>query len=180
VASFANGWAPPGITLNPGEGAFLQSPTNFSLTFTGTPHVPVLPVIIPAGQTYLLSRQTAATATPEQIVGTNLPPGAKVWQWTGSGYRIFTFDEFDLTWQPATPSVAVGESVWIAPAGGSLPPNPPPFITQVPRSLSVPVGSNAVFSVVLSTASSATVQWFKEFTAIPPSTTFIFPPWRQL
>ena len=37
------------VTLNPGEGAVLRSPTNFTLTFTGTPHVPVLPVSIPSG-----------------------------------------------------------------------------------------------------------------------------------
>ena len=44
---------PPGIswpstaTLNPGEGAILYNPQSpYSLTFTGTPHVPVLPVTV--------------------------------------------------------------------------------------------------------------------------------------
>src|SRR5258708_32886319 len=45
-------WVPNSITLNPGEGAILQSPTRFNLTFTGRPHVPVLPVTIPSGQAY--------------------------------------------------------------------------------------------------------------------------------
>src|SRR4029077_9470850 len=36
-------WVPPTVTLAPGEGALLQSPNSFSLTFTGTPRSPVLP-----------------------------------------------------------------------------------------------------------------------------------------
>src|ERR1700722_898138 len=51
-------WTPSNIPLNPGEGAFFQSPTNFTVTLTGAPHTVVLPVTIPGGAAYLLARQT--------------------------------------------------------------------------------------------------------------------------
>src|ERR1044071_7321547 len=51
------GWSPP-ATLSPGEGAILYIPqSDYALTFTGTPHVPVLPVTFYPGLN-LLSRQT--------------------------------------------------------------------------------------------------------------------------
>ena len=119
-------WMPGDITLSPGEGAFLQSPTNFSLTFTGSPHVPVLPVTIPAGACYLLSYQTNAVATPEEIVGTNLPAQTLVYKWTGSAYQVFTKGAPAGGWIPSAPTTAVGEAVWIAPAGGLFTPPPAP------------------------------------------------------
>jgi hypothetical protein len=119
------GWVPDNLTLSPGEGAILDSPTGFTITFTGTPHVPVLPVTIPAGQAWLLSRQTNAPGTPEQILGANLPAGAQAWLWTGNNYVVSSFDDLDLVWLPSTPVARVGEAMWIAPAGGS-PQLPPP------------------------------------------------------
>lgn len=47
----------PSLTLSPGEGAFLLSPTSFTLTFTGVPHVPVLPVVMQPNLAYLLARR---------------------------------------------------------------------------------------------------------------------------
>src|SRR5208282_3461539 len=82
-------WQPSTLTLNPGEGAFFQAPTNYHLTFRGAPPVPVLPVTIPSGSVYLLSRQTNDVGNYTHIVG--LPPtkGAKVYESTGSGYSTF-------------------------------------------------------------------------------------------
>jgi len=116
----SNAWSLPTVTLNPGEGAFFQSPSNFTLTFTGTPHVPVLPVTIPSGACYLLSRQTNDVGTFTNIVGVPPPDKAQVFQWTGSGYQVFTFSRGG--WIPSEPTAAVGEALWIQPAGGSGPP----------------------------------------------------------
>jgi uncharacterized repeat protein (TIGR03803 family) len=108
----------PSLTLSPGEGAFLLSPTSFTLTFTGVPHVPVLPVVMQPNQAYLLSAQTPTNATPEDIVGGPLPPGAAAYTYNGA-YTVFYFDEFDSVWLPSTPVAGVGTAMWIAPAGGS-------------------------------------------------------------
>jgi hypothetical protein len=122
-------WVPALVTLKPGEGAFFQSPTNFTLTLTGQPHVPVLPVSIPNGTCYLLSRQTNEVGDYANIVGVNPSGGETVYMWNGSNYTTFFNDQFGAGWSPAAPQVPVGAAVWIAPAGGSpaiLPTNPPP------------------------------------------------------
>jgi len=129
------GWTPTQLTLEPGEGAFLQSPTNFALRLTGTPHVPVLPVSIPSGVTHLVSRQTNAPGTFETIVGTAPSDGAMVFQWNGTSYHVFTYDSAFGGWVDGSgntlpdPTAAVGEAMWIAPGGGS-PASPPanPFV----------------------------------------------------
>lgn len=111
-------------TLKPGEGAFLQSPTNFNLTFSGTPHVPVLPVSIPGGSCYQLSRQTNAIGTYDTIIGAAPAGGEAVYKWNGVGYSGYYYDDLTLEWAPDEPSVAVGEAVWISSPGG---PTPPPL-----------------------------------------------------
>jgi hypothetical protein len=124
-ASFFDVWTelPASITLSPGEGAFLQSPTDFTLTITGHPHVPVLPVSIPAGATYLLSRQTNDVGTYENITGTSPVAGATVYTWNGAAYNMDYYDP-DFGWASGTgPMVAVGEAIWIRPAGNGTPPN---------------------------------------------------------
>jgi hypothetical protein len=124
-ASFFDVWTelPASITLSPGEGAFLQSPTDFTLTITGHPHVPVLPVSIPAGTTYLLSRQTNDVGTYENITGTSPVAGATVYTWNGAAYNMDYYDP-DFGWASGTgPMVAVGEAIWIRPAGNGTPPN---------------------------------------------------------
>ena len=119
-------WMPNSLKLNPGEGAFLQSPTSFSLVFRGTPHVPVLPVAIPSGGSYLLSRQTNDVGTYDNIVGTAPVDGAQVWKWNGASG---TYDPYQYTgglgWDPTGPTTGVGEAVWIS-AGGVPPPTAPP------------------------------------------------------
>jgi hypothetical protein len=114
------------ISLNPGEGAFFQSPTNFTLTFRGTVHVPVLPVSLPSGSCYLLSRQTNDMGTYTNIVGTSPVNKTKFIQWNPSsqGYTTAVFESG--TWTiggAAGPTVPVGQAVWIS-NGGALPPIP--------------------------------------------------------
>jgi RHS repeat-associated protein len=113
-------WQPTNIVLNPGEGAFFQSPSNFTLVFTGNPHVPVLPVAIPSGAAYLLSRQTNDVGDYTSIVGMAPTNGALLHRWTGTSYATYTFTA--SAWSPSNPVVAVGESVWISPMCGVPPP----------------------------------------------------------
>ncbi len=128
-ARWTIGWLEDGITLSPGEGAFLHSPTNFTLAFIGTIHLPVLPITIPNGVAYLLSRQTNDIGNYDNIVGTAAPTGARVFKWNplNQAYETHTKVTGGSGWTPSVPSVAVGEAVWIAPgAGGPL--YPPPYL----------------------------------------------------
>ncbi|HTQ50433.1 MAG TPA: immunoglobulin domain-containing protein, partial [Candidatus Acidoferrales bacterium] len=143
-------WLPPGITLNPGEGAFIQSPTNFALTFTGAPNVPSLPVNIPDGACYLLSRQTNDIGNYLNIVGAPPGDGATIYQWNGSAYT--SAESFVGTWSSGGsngPASAVGQALWISPSGGSAPPAlaVPPLMVSLPQpAMLVGMGSNAVLS----------------------------------
>jgi len=118
------------ISLNPGEGAFFQAPTNFFLAFRGTPHVPVLPVLLPSSSCYLLSRQTNDVGNYTNIIGTTPVTGTKMYQWDG-GSGSFLVSTFSTrsgsgSWSSggATgPTVPVGQAVWIS-NGGTLPPIP--------------------------------------------------------
>ena len=160
IQSFINGGLGWGmrITLNPGEGAFLWSPTNFTLNFTGHPHVPVLPVSIPIAACYLLSRQTNDLGSYESIVGSAPTAGATAYQWTGSNYATATFS--GSAWSPSAPVVAVGEALWIAPSGGSPPPLPnQPVITQPPVSITATSGFPAQLTAGISSSGPTMYLW---------------------
>lgn len=116
------GWRPARISLQPGEGAFLRSPVSTTLTFYGNPHVPVLPVTLPPNQLLLLSRQTNAPGTPEDVLGTPATAGMTAYLFNG-GYTTYTFDDLDLVWYPNTPVAGVGRAMWI---GSGTPPTLPP------------------------------------------------------
>src|ERR1039458_9156274 len=120
--SAADSWNPGTITLNPGEGAFFQSPTNCIVIFIGTPHVPVLPRPIANGAIYLLSRQTNDIGNYTNIVGVAPTNGATVYRWSGSSYNSYSFASG--AWTPSEPAAAVGEAVWITPSAGVPPPIP--------------------------------------------------------
>ena len=123
-------WQPGQITLNPGEGAFLESPSSYQLTFTGFRRNPVLPVNMPAGLCYLLSRQTPDPGTYDTIVGLTPRDGAVVHRWNAVAARYDTYSFVNATWQPTTPITAVGESEWICSQGGGVP-NEPPVISDI-------------------------------------------------
>ena len=120
-------WDPDGnATLNPGEGARIYLPSPATITFTGTPHVPVLPVVLPCGcNAYnLLSRQTTnAPTTFQDLTGFNPAEGTRLYRLSpgASGcssplvappcYTVYTFSAG--IWDPATPSLNLGESAFI-------------------------------------------------------------------
>jgi hypothetical protein len=112
------GWDAP-LSLNPGQGAFLNAPVAFLLTLSGAANVPTLPVAVPSGSCCVLSRQTNASAAYEDIVG--LPPveGTVLRQWNPAtqAYDNFTFDLG--AWTPAVPMMDIGEPAAICACGTS-------------------------------------------------------------
>ena len=116
----------PAPTVKPGEAFFFnnQSGSTQTLTFTGTPHVPVLPATLPCGYGHAnyLSRQTNDVGTYQNVVG--LPPtsGAQELVWNGAGYVTYTYT--NGIWTPTNPpTLAIGQgAVFIVPT------NTPPVI----------------------------------------------------
>lgn len=136
VASFFDefdfAWLPQLLTLKPGDGAFIQLPFAASVTFTGTPHTATLPVnfgCANCGGFALASRQTDGIGTYDNITGVAPTQGAQVQRHIAGqpmlplgapNYTVYTFS--GGVWSPATPSVDVGESVWIlVPCGTVIP-----------------------------------------------------------
>jgi len=154
-------WIPSSIVLRPGDGAELISPTNFTLTFTGTPRVPGLPPNIPSGQAWLVSRQTNDLGTYENIIGAPPSPGAVIYQWnpTNENYTLYTYTSEG--WSGGVePTAAVGESLWIGPTGGEPVAIPVgPMITQQPTNIAAAVGGSATFSVAATGSEPLTYQW---------------------
>jgi hypothetical protein len=145
------GWiAGDTLTLNPGEGAFLQSSVGFNLTFRGEPNTPILPLTLDAGCCYLLSRQTNGVGTFENIMGISPSGGERVFTYNG-GYTSYVFDDFDLVWVPSTPVVAVGEAMWICSGAGGF--NPPPGGLVCPTNKTVPCDTNWTFDLPAITGS---------------------------
>jgi hypothetical protein len=90
------------------------------LTFTGTPHVPVLPATLTPGEASFRSRQTNGPGTWENIVGGSPAEGATVYRWSGSNYLTTVYASG--SWTPSTPTLAVGESAWMALSPSVTPP----------------------------------------------------------
>ena len=137
--ALAGAW--DGGTLSPGEGAFIHLPqgsSTTSITFTGTPHVPVLPLPPFSGCTlYLVSRQTTSAPTTFEDVtgfspteGTSLSryipgaPGGPSAPFTPAYYTVYSFS--GGVWTPSTPTLNLGESAFISacppPCSGCFPP----------------------------------------------------------
>jgi hypothetical protein len=160
----------PATTLVPGEGAFYfnNQATNRTITFTGTPHVPVLPLALPCGcgNLNLVSRQTNDVGTFENIIGASPREGAQLFRFTGAAYTTYTFSS--AAWGPSVPSVNVGEAVFInQPCVVTC---TPPTVTTQPQSQTLCVTRPVTFSVAASGSSPLSYQWQKNGTPISGAT----------
>ena len=106
-------WNPaPVVTLNPGEGGFIRNPdaSPMTITFVGEVLQGSLTNNLPAGYAIRSSKVPQAGPVTSTL---GLQPDASdtLYKYVpGSGYSIYTFDEFDLSWTPSEPSLNVGES----------------------------------------------------------------------
>ena len=116
IATFAFGaWDKPNITLNPGEGGFIGTTTLFTNTFVGEVKQGNLSTPLPAGLSIVASQ------VPQQgKVSTDLSfpliPGTQIYQFNGTSYKSFLYDDIDgwtSSGTPSEPSVAIAESFWV-------------------------------------------------------------------
>src|SRR5207237_75773 len=86
-----------------------------TITFTGTPHVPILPASVACGcGVYsLLGRQTNDIGTYQNITGFNPVPGSQVLTLSNSTSSDLVTNTFNgSTWSLGTPSLAVWKSAF--------------------------------------------------------------------
>ena len=112
LATFGpGGWDLPALTLNTGEGGFINTDTAFTNTFVGEVEQGTLVNTVPAGLSIRSSRVPQAAAV--DVLGLTLGLFDNLYKWNnGTGqYTIYTFGP--AGWDPSVPSVDVAEAVFI-------------------------------------------------------------------
>ena len=156
------GWLPilPVLmALNPGEGAFLEVGTSFQVTFTGTPH-PFQPRADVGPGYNFVSCQSLGPCSFEDVFGFeprardvvylyDLPFSGGVTNVAGGASSIHTFTDSGWT---TVPVFRQGRAAMVLLSGA-------PRITQQPVSQSVPIGSDAAFSVTAFGTPPLSYQW---------------------
>src|ERR1051325_5515935 len=113
VATFAFGsWDQPNITLNPGEGAFVNIGSPFTLTFVGDVMQGSLTNPIPAGYSIRASQVPQSGGVSTTLGLTQLGTFDNLLVWTGSGYQIYTVLPGGA-WDPSEPQINVGQSFFV-------------------------------------------------------------------
>jgi hypothetical protein len=107
-------WGNPGMTLEPGEGAFISVPgtADVNLTFVGEVPQGALTTALPKGLSIKAS-QVPQTGAIDTVLGFPAEDGDTIYKWntTTKNYDGAVF-EFG-SWAPASPVVNVGESVFV-------------------------------------------------------------------
>ena len=102
------------IYVNPGQGVFIKPSAPVTLTFTGTPHVPVLPATLPYGSKCwnLLSRQTNDIGTYENVTGLAPAEGTRLFRWNVTTQTFTTNNYSAGVWSSGAPNLGVGEAAF--------------------------------------------------------------------
>lgn len=109
---FFGSWDNPSLGFAPGEGAFLQVDTAFTLTFVGEVMQGNLTNAIPANFSMKSSKvpQTGLIGTD---LGLTVGDFDTLYKWVpaNQGYDIFTY--FFGSWSPSEPAIGVGEAFFL-------------------------------------------------------------------
>jgi len=124
----SSGWADPNMTMNPGEGVFIQnnSGASFTITFVGTVQTGALSLSMSAGYN-IVSIQTPTGGLLDDTTanGLNFPlaNGDHFFFYNNANTSYDTYRFLGSTWQgpngsggigsSAAPQVAVGQAFWV-------------------------------------------------------------------
>jgi len=121
VATFAFGaWDNPNVSLAPGQGGFINTSSAFTNTFVGTVLQGNLTNHFGVGFTIASSQVPQSDTVDNLGLTAALGDGDLVYKWNfgNQAYDVFTL-AFG-SWSPSTPSINVGESVFLnSTAGGN-------------------------------------------------------------
>jgi len=99
------------LTLNPGEGAFINLGGPYTATFVGEVMQGSLTNPIPAGYSIRSSQVPQSGGVTTTLGLSQLDNGSQILVWTGSGYAVYTL--FFGAWDPSEPVINVGQSFFI-------------------------------------------------------------------
>lgn len=114
---FFGSWSDPSVTLNPGEGGFVNTTVEFPLTFVGEVMQGNLTNAFPAGLSIRASQVPQAGAV--DALGLVLPDFSDILKWNYAIQDYDTFSYFFGSWAPSTPTLAVAEAAFINSASAS-------------------------------------------------------------
>lgn len=103
-------WSTKGITLNPGEGCFMNALVSFTNTFVGEVMQGALTNALPAGFSMRGSMVPQAGTATELGLTAALDEGDTIFQWKNGAYKSAAI-EFGA-WS-SEPNVTVGEAFWV-------------------------------------------------------------------
>ena len=105
-------WTFPEITLSPGEGALLLSPTNWLQTWVGGILQGELKVWIPTGGSLRSSLVLQSGKLSEVLLFPKVA-GTKIYNVNDSGQLVLRATCSDTGWEPEEPTLTVGESFYV-------------------------------------------------------------------
>ncbi len=110
---FLGNWDQPNITLNPGEGAFIQPSSPFTLTFVGDVSQGNLSNGVPT--LYSIRASQVPQAGTVSSLGLSPTPSEQLYKWNRANVPP-SFDVYTYvfgSWFPSEPTIEVGESFFL-------------------------------------------------------------------
>jgi hypothetical protein len=177
----SSSWSVPNMSLSPGEGARIDSPSAYQWFTTGKPLVGQLQNWIPEGDSARGSRLALGGLVSTDL-GLNAPDGTTLFNVDGDGNLVSVAVFTGGVWVPEEPSLSVGGAfVFSSPSafewGQELVvegiENPLGFALH-PSDQTVTEGDSVTLSAQASGADSITYQWQKNGNDIPGATNASF------
>jgi hypothetical protein len=115
VYTYVGSWVPnSSLTLNPGEGVFINNPgpNPITNTFVGTVLQGTFTNAVPVGFSMKGYNVPISGVIGPNGLGYPAATGDHIYTWTGTNYQIFTYLG-GSTWVPSEPTINVGQSFFI-------------------------------------------------------------------
>jgi hypothetical protein len=118
---FVGAWVTGGtMAVNPGEGVFINSPSDATVPIVGNVLQGALSTTIPAGYS-VVSSKVPQEGLLSTALGYNGAANDQAYFWdkVGQGYNVSALYLGSGAWVPAEPTVKVGESFFVSSTGGT-------------------------------------------------------------
>jgi hypothetical protein len=106
------------MTLAPGEGVFVNSPSAFTATLVGEVKTGVVNVDLPPGFN-IRSSAIPQSGGLQSVLGFPPVENDEVYQWTGAAFALYTYiaGGWESDAGAGEPTIAIGESFFVNSAG---------------------------------------------------------------
>ncbi len=110
--NYINGWSRPDLALAPGEGFFILSPSNTTLTFAGQLPSGIFVSHLPVGDCLVGSQLPGSGPLTGTVLRFPAKTGDRVTR-LRAGSSVFDSFSFDGTWHPEEPKLIPSDAFWL-------------------------------------------------------------------